>query len=106
MVDRFFPKDRIQAGIDAVLALPNGSSVRDIERLLGGRCDGLDVAIHLAWQGLIRLAPRAQVDPGYDLCAKPTFQSCEVTLPNTRSPDLVIQNRAGRVNIWLPSPAQ
>jgi hypothetical protein len=57
VVDRFFPKDRIRAGIDAVLALPNGSSVRDIERLLGGRCDGLDVAIHLAWKGLIRLAP-------------------------------------------------
>jgi hypothetical protein len=57
VVSRFFPKHRIQAGIDAVLALPNGSSVYDIERLLGDDRDGLDVAIHLAWHGLIRLNP-------------------------------------------------
>lgn len=58
VVTRFFPKERLQAGIDAVLKLPHGSSVEDIERLIGRRGDGLDVAIHLAWQGLIRLSPR------------------------------------------------
>lgn len=58
VVNRFFPKNRVQAGIDAVLGLPNGSSISDLERLLGGRGDGLDVAIYLAWQGLIRLGPQ------------------------------------------------
>lgn len=58
VVSRFFPKDRLQAGIAGVLKLPNGSRVLDLERLLGGRGDGLDVAIHLAWQGLTGL-PRS-----------------------------------------------
>ncbi|MGC0322527.1 hypothetical protein ABIG06_003156 [Bradyrhizobium sp. USDA 326] len=62
VVSRFFPKNRIQAGIDGVLKLPNGSSVLDLERMIGGRGDGLDVAIHLAWQGLIRLSPRREWD--------------------------------------------
>lgn len=57
IVDQFFPESRIQAGIDAVLSLPNGASVQDLENLLGGRRDGFKVAVHLAWRGLIRLDP-------------------------------------------------
>ena len=60
VVNRFFPKNRLQAGIDGVLKLPNGSSILDLERLIGGRGDGVDVAIYLAWQGLIRLAPQRE----------------------------------------------
>ena len=60
VVNRFFPKNRLQAGIDAVLMLPNGSSVLDLEHLLGDKGDGLNVAIHLAWKGLIRLAPQRE----------------------------------------------
>jgi hypothetical protein len=62
VVTRFFPKDRLQAGIDGILRLPNGSSVLELERLIGGRGDGLNVAIHLAWQGLIRLSPQREWD--------------------------------------------
>jgi hypothetical protein len=60
VVNRFFPKNRLQAGIDGLLKLPNGSSIRELERLIGGRGDGLDVAIHLAWHGFIRLAPQRE----------------------------------------------
>jgi hypothetical protein len=95
VVDRFFPKDRIQAGIDAVLALPNGSSVRYIERLLGGRRDGLDVAIDLAWPGLIRLAPVRKWTRDRTFVRSRPSRAAGVTLPNIRSPELVIQTVPG-----------
>jgi hypothetical protein len=57
---RYYPETSIRAGIDAVLALPKKSSVCGLQQALGLFHDGFEVALYLAWRGLIRLDPAVE----------------------------------------------
>jgi len=50
-------REMFQFAIESVLRLPHKSSVADLQSLVGPGHDAFGMALHLAWNGLIRLDP-------------------------------------------------
>lgn len=55
---RHFPKELESAGFSAVLQLPHKATVKDLQSKLPSGIDAFDVALRLAWLGVITLDPR------------------------------------------------
>lgn len=57
---RHFPAALESAGLSAVLQLPHQATVRDLQRKLPDGADAFEVALRLAWLGVITLDPRVR----------------------------------------------
>lgn len=54
---KHWSREMFQFAIESVLRLPHATSVPDLQRLVGPGHDAFNLALHLAWKGLIRLDP-------------------------------------------------